>query len=92
MELELAIIFILFIVLILWEIKADFYLILFGIAAYFFILIYVITSKPFTTIPSIINFLFLNPIVIIFILSLLIITFLSKCLKKLNNSKLEGKK
>lgn len=92
MELELAIIFILFIVLLLWEIKADFYLILFGIVAYFFVLIYIITLKPFTTIPAIINFLFLNPIVIIFILSLLIIILLFKSLNKLNNSKLEGKK
>ena len=89
MELELALIFIIIVLLILWEIKADFYLILFAIAAYFFILIYTITSKPYDTITSIINFLFLNPTVLIFILTLLIIIGLYKSLSKLNNSKLE---
>lgn len=88
MELELALIFILIIVIILWEIKADFYLILFGIAAYFFVLIYIATSKPFETIPSIINFLFLNPFVIIFLISLVVIITLFKSLKKRFSSKI----
>ena len=92
MELELAIIFVILILLILWEIKADFYLILFATAAYFFILFYTVTSKPFDTISSILTFLFLNPVVIIFVLSLLIIIGLYKRLNKLNNAKLEARK
>ncbi len=62
MELEIAVLFILFIILLLWEIKADFFLLILGIAAYIFIVFYTFTSNPLSIIPSIVNFIFLNPL------------------------------
>ena len=62
MELEIAVFFIFFIILILWEIKADFVLLIFGFAAYLFLLFYIGTSDPVRSIVSVVNFLFLNPL------------------------------
>ncbi|MHA1931226.1 MAG: hypothetical protein ACW96X_01730 [Promethearchaeota archaeon] len=62
MELEIAVLFILFIILILWEIKADFVLLIFGFAAYLFLLFYIGSSDPLVSILSIIDFLIFNPL------------------------------
>lgn len=61
MELEIAVLFIIFIILILWEIKADFVLLIFGFAAYLFLLFYVGTSDPVGNFVSILKFLIFNP-------------------------------
>lgn len=62
MDLEIAVLFIFFIILILWEIKADFVLLIFGFAAYLFLLFYVGSSDPLGSIISIVNFLIFNPL------------------------------
>jgi len=61
MELDLAVLFIFFIILILWEIKADFVLLIFGFAAYLFLLFFIGSSDPLGTIVSIVEFLIFNP-------------------------------
>ena len=62
MELEIAVLFILFIILILWEIKADFVLVIFGFAAYLFLIFYIGLSDPLSSIISVIDFLIFNPL------------------------------
>ena len=68
MELEIAVLFIIFIILILWEIKADFVLLIFGFAAYLFLLFYIGVSNPIESILSIIDFLIFNPLGLILII------------------------
>ena len=80
MELEIAVLFIIFIILILWEVKADFVLLIFGFAAYLFLLFYVGVSDPVGTIMSMIEFLIFNPMGLI----LLIIPIGIYCIKKYN--------
>ena len=62
MDLEIAVLFIFFIILILWEIKADFVLLIFGFAAYLFLLFYIGSSNPLGVFVSIIDFLIFNPL------------------------------
>ncbi|MHA2037257.1 MAG: hypothetical protein ACW972_03020 [Promethearchaeota archaeon] len=62
MELEIAVLFIFFIILILWEIKADFVLLIFGFAAYLFLLFYIGSADPLGSFVSIIDFLIFNPL------------------------------
>lgn len=62
MELEIAALFIFFIILILWEIKADFVLLIFGFAAYLFLLFYVGLSDPLGSIVSMVEFFIFNPL------------------------------
>ena len=68
MELELAVLFIFFIILILWEIKADFVLLIFGFAAYLFLLFFIGSSDPLGSIVSIVEFLILNPLGILLLI------------------------
>jgi len=68
MELEIATLLIFFIILILWEIKADFVLLIFGFAAYLFLLFYIGTSDPLGIFLSIVDFLILNPLGIILLI------------------------
>lgn len=68
MELDLAVLFIFFIILILWEIKADFVLLIFGFAAYLFILFFIGSSDPLGSIVSIVEFLILNPLGILLLI------------------------
>jgi len=68
MELELAVLFIFFIILILWEIKADFVLLIFGFAAYLFVLFFIGSSDPLGSIVSIVEFLILNPLGILLLI------------------------
>ena len=68
MELEIAVLFIFFIILILWEIKADFVLLIFGFAAYLFLLFYIGSSDPLGSIVSIVDFLIFNPFGILFLI------------------------
>jgi len=84
MELDIAVFFILFIILVLWEIKADFFLLVFGVAAYIFILIYTITSEPLTSISAVLSFLFLNPFGILILFAILGIYF---CIKFISGKK-----
>lgn len=58
----MAVLFIFFIILILWEIKADFVLLIFGFAAYLFLLFYIGSSDPLRSIVSILDFLIFNPL------------------------------
>ena len=68
MELELAVLFIFFIILILWEIKADFVLLIFGFAAYLFVLFFIGSSDPLGSIVSIVEFLIFNPLGILLLI------------------------
>ena len=68
MELDLAVLFIFFIILILWEIKADFVLLIFGFAAYLFVLFFIGSSDPLGSIVSIVEFLILNPLGILLLI------------------------
>ena len=68
MELELAVLFIFFIILILWEIKADFVLLIFGFAAYLFLIFYTGSSDPLGSIVSIVEFLIFNPLGILLLI------------------------
>jgi hypothetical protein len=68
MELEIAVLFIIFIILILWEIKADFVLLIFGFAAYLFLIFYIGVSDPLESIISIANFLIFNPLGLLLLL------------------------
>ncbi|MFX0001277.1 MAG: hypothetical protein ACFE88_14280 [Candidatus Hermodarchaeota archaeon] len=62
MEVEIAVLFIFFIILILWEIKADFVLLIFGFAAYLFLIFYIGSSDPVGSVVSILAFFVLNPL------------------------------
>ena len=73
MELEIATLLIFFIILILWEIKADFVLLIFGFAAYFFLLFYIGSSDPLGILASILDFLILNPLGILLLIIPLVI-------------------
>lgn len=68
MELDLAVLFIFFIILILWEIKADFVLLIFGFAAYLFLLFFIGSSDPLGSIVSIVEFLIFNPLGILILI------------------------
>ena len=68
MELNIAILFIISLILILWEIKADFVLLIFGFAAYLFLLFYIGTSDPLASIVSVVNFLIFNPLGLLLLL------------------------
>lgn len=68
MELDLAVLFIFFIILILWEIKADFVLLIFGFAAYLFVLFFIGSSDPLGSIVSIVEFLIFNPLGILLLI------------------------
>ena len=88
MDLEIAVFFIIFIILVLWEIKADFFLLIFGVAAYIFLLIYIVTSEPLTSISAVLSFLFLNPFGIFFMLTLIGVFWTIKIINKKKTSKL----
>ena len=68
MEVEIAVLFIFFIILILWEIKADFVLLIFGFAAYLFLLFYIGSSDPLGSIVSIVDFFIFNPLGILLLI------------------------
>lgn len=68
MELEIATLLIFFIILILWEIKADFVLLIFGFAAYLFLLFYIGSSDPIGIFASLVDFLILNPLGILLLI------------------------
>lgn len=86
MEIEIAVLFIFFIILILWEIKADFVLLIFGFAAYLFLIFYISSSDPLESIISIVNFLILNPLGLIFLIIPLGLFGLYKYLKLKNKN------
>lgn len=85
MEVEIAILFILFIILILWEIKADFVLLIFGFAAYLFLLFYIGASDPLANMISILDFLIFNPFGLLLLVIPLGIFSAYKYLKKKQN-------
>lgn len=68
MELDIAVLFIISLILILWEIKADFVLLIFGFAAYIFLLFYISTSDPLVSIVSMVDFLIFNPLGLLLLL------------------------
>ena len=83
MELELAVLFIFFIILILWEIKADFVLLIFGFAAYLFVLFFIGSSDPLGSIVSIVEFLIFNPLgILLLIIPLGIFSVYKYCKRK----------
>lgn len=86
MEVEIAVLFIFFIILILWEIKADFVLLIFGFAAYIFLLFYIGSSDPLGSIVSILDFLIFNPFGLVLLVIPLGIFFVHKYLKKNKNN------
>ncbi|MFX1502760.1 MAG: hypothetical protein ACFFDH_17495 [Promethearchaeota archaeon] len=90
MELAIASVFIFFIILILWEIKADFVLIIFGFAAYVFLLFYAFSYDPLGSILALLDFLLLNPLSILVIFGPLIIIRLGKFLNKRRKDKLNN--
>ena len=68
MELDIAVLFIISLILILWEIKADFVLLIFGFAAYLFLLFYISSSDPLVSIVSMVDFLIFNPLGLLLLL------------------------
>lgn len=83
MELQIAVLFIIFILLILWEIKADFVLLIFGFAAYLFLIFYIGLSDPLGSIVSIVNFLVFNPLgILLLMIPLGIFSVYKYCKKK----------
>lgn len=83
MELDLAVLFIFFIILILWEIKADFVLLIFGFAAYLFVLFFIGSSDPLGSIVSIVEFLIFNPLgILLLIIPLGIFSVYKYCKRK----------
>ena len=83
MELDLAVLFIFFIILILWEIKADFVLLIFGFAAYLFVLFFIGSSDPLGSMVSIVEFLILNPLgILLLIIPLGIFSVYKYCKRK----------
>ena len=83
MEVEIAVLFIFFIILILWEVKADFVLLIFGFAAYLFLLFYIGSSDPLGSIVSIVDFLIFNPLgILLLIIPLGIFGVYKYCKKK----------
>ncbi len=86
MELEIAVLFIFFIILILWEIKADFVLLIFGFAAYLFLLFYIGSSDPLGSIISIIDFLIFNPLGLLLLIVPLGLFGVYKYSKRKNNN------
>ena len=83
MELDLAVLFIFFIILILWEIKADFVLLIFGFAAYLFVLFFIGSSDPLGSIVSIVEFLIFNPLgLLVLIIPLGIFSVYKYCKRK----------
>ena len=76
MQLENTLIFVLILILILWEIKADFTLILFSITAYLYLMFYISISDPLETLQSVLESIIFNPFgLLMFIIILGIISF-----------------
>lgn len=89
MNLDESIFFILFILILLWFIKADFFFIILGIAAFLFFLIIYFSKSPLEIILSILNFLFLNPLGLLLIFIPLILYLVREQIKKHLNQKRE---
>jgi hypothetical protein len=57
-----SIIFLIFIMVLLWNIKSDFFFIVFGVAAFLYILIELLVEDPFKILLKVIEFVILNPL------------------------------
>lgn len=82
MEFYDSILFIFFILILLWVIKADFFFLIFGIAAFIYFLILLFVEDPLTIIISMIEFVFFNPLGLILIFIPLIIYILIKMIRR----------
>ena len=81
MQLENTLIFVLILILILWEIKADFTLILFSVTAYIYLVFYISFSDPLETLQSILDTIIFNPFGLLFLFIILGIVSFFKLLK-----------
>lgn len=89
MNLNESILFVFFILILLWIIKADFLFIILGIAAFLFFLIILFSEDPLEITFAILNFLFLNPLGLLIIFIPLILYLIKEGLKKRKNQKRE---
>lgn len=87
MNLNESILFVFFILILLWIIKADFLFIILGIAAFLFFLIILFSENPLEITIAILNFLFLNPLGLLIIFTPLILYLIKEGLKKRKNQK-----
>jgi len=87
MELFDSILFIFFILILLWVIKADFLFIILGIAAFLYFLIILFSENPLEITFSILNFILLNPLGLFLIFVPLILYILKISMKKYLNQK-----
>ncbi len=87
MELFDSILFIFFILILLWVIKADFLFIILGIAAFLYFLIMLFSENPLEITFSILNFILLNPLGSFLIFIPLILYVLKESMKKYSNQK-----
>ncbi len=89
MEFLDSILFVFFILILLWLIKADFLFIILGIAAFLYFLLILFSENPLGITLSILNFLFLNPLGLLIIFIPLIIYLLREGVKKYRIQKRE---
>lgn len=89
MELFDTILFIFFILILLWVIKADFLFIILGIAAFLYFLIILFSENPLAVTFSILNFILLNPLGLLLIFTPLILYVLKEGMKRYLSQKRE---
>ncbi len=89
MNLNEAILFVFFILILLWVIKADFLFIILGIASFLFFLIILFSENPLDITISVLNFLFLNPFGLFLIFTPLLLYILKEGIKKRMSQKRE---
>ncbi len=80
-----ALIFLLILLILLVSIKADFFFLIFGLVLLIFFVISLFFMSPLEIISSVISFIVLNPIGLVLLFVPLIISLLSKFLKKYVN-------
>lgn len=80
-----ALIFLIFLLILLWYVKADFFFILFGIAVYFYILLRIFSIRPFDVFDSVAEFVIAYPIGLFLLVLPIIIYILYNFIK--NSSK-----
>lgn len=89
MEFFDSVLFIFFILILLWLIKADFLFLILGIAAFLYFLIILFSENPLQITFSILNFLFMNPLGLFLIFVPLILYILKEGVKKYLSQKRE---
>jgi hypothetical protein len=82
MEFYDSILFVFFILILLWVIKADFFFLIFGIAAFLYFLILLFAENPLIIIVSTLQFIISNPLGIILIFIPLFLYVIMKIIRR----------